>query len=115
MAFDEVNAEVREFCEERDWTQYHSPKELGIGLVTESSELLEEFRFRDRDEQVELLSDSERRADVEAEIADVLFFLLRFADLYDVDLETALERKLAENRERYPVDEYKGSNDKYDE
>jgi NTP pyrophosphatase (non-canonical NTP hydrolase) len=115
MAFDDVNAEVREFCEARDWGQYHSPKELGIGLVTESSELLDEFRFKDEDEQVELLSDPQRRRDIEAEVADVLFFLLRFADLYDVDLEEALRLKLETNRERYPVDEYRGSNEKYDE
>lgn len=115
MAFDEVNSEVREFCEARDWGQYHSPKELGIGLVTESSELLDEFRFKDPDEQIDLLSNPERREDVEEEIADVLFFLLRFADLYDVDLEEALRLKLEANRERYPVDEYRGSNKKYDE
>jgi len=115
MAFEELNSEVREFCEARDWEQYHSPKELGIGLVTESSELLEEFRFKDTEEQIDLLSNPERRADVEAEIADVLFFVLRFADLYDVDLETALRQKLEANRERYPVEEFKGSNKKYDE
>ena len=115
MEFDALNAEVREFCEAREWGQYHAPKELAIGLVTESSELVEEFRFKDEAEQVELLQESERRADVEDEVADVLFFLLRFADLYDVDLEAALERKLEKNRQRYPEDEYKGSNRKYDE
>ena len=115
MEFEELNVAVREFCEVREWGQFHSPKELGIGLVTESSELLDEFRFKDEDEQVAVLEDAEGRAEVEAEVADVLFFLLRFADLYDVDLEEALERKLAVNRERYPVDEYKGRNEKYDE
>ncbi|WP_254837848.1 nucleotide pyrophosphohydrolase [Natronomonas marina] len=115
MQLDEVNAEVREFCETREWEQYHTPKELAIGLVTESSELLELFRFKERSEQSDLLTDSEKREDVEDELADVLFFLLRFADLYDVDLEAALERKLEKNRQRYPEDEYKGSNRKYDE
>ena len=115
MELDALNREVREFCEAREWEQFHSPKDLGIGLVTESSELLEEFRFKDEAEQLDLLDDSERREAVEAEVADVFFFLLRFADLYDIDLEDALERKLVENRERYPADEYKGSNKKYDE
>jgi len=115
MTFEELNTEVREFCEARDWRQYHSPKDLGIGLVTESSELLDEFRFKDADEQVDLLSDPQRREDVEEEVADILFFLLRFADLYDIDLERALELKLEKNRERYPVDEYEGSNKKYNE
>jgi len=113
--FDELNRDVRKFCEERDWTQYHTPKNLAIGLSTESNELLELFRFKDRDEQEAFLADTESRADVEDELADVLFFILRFADLYDVDLEKALTTKLEKNRARYPKKEYKSSNRKYDE
>lgn len=115
MQLDELNAEVRAFCERRDWEQYHTPKDLAIGLTTESSELLELFRFKDWDEQMDLLGNAESREDVEAELADILFFLLRYADLYDIDLEAALERKLETNRARYPANEYKGSNKKYDE
>lgn len=115
MQFDELNAEVREFCETREWEQYHTPKDLAIGLTTESSELLELFRFKNQTEQSELLAASEARDDVEDELADILFFLLRFADLYDIDLESALTRKLEKNRQRYPAEEYRGSNKKYDE
>ena len=115
MEFDELNAEVREFCEQRDWRQYHTPKDLAIGLTTESSELLEQFRFKDREEQLALLDASESREQIEDEIGDILFFLLRFADVYDVDLESALMAKLEKNRARYPQEEYKGSNKKYDE
>ena len=115
MQFEELNVAVREFCESRDWGQYHTPKDLAIGLVTESSELLELFRFKDRTEQSELLAESEKREDVEDELADILFFLLRYADLYDINLEAALERKLEKNGKRYPENEYKGSNEKYDE
>lgn len=115
MQLDELTVEVREFCEKRDWGQYHTPKDLAIGLATESSELLELFRFKDRSEQSELLADSGKREDIEDELADVLFFLLRYADLYDIDLEAALERKLEKNRARYPENEYKGRNEKYDE
>lgn len=115
MQLDELTVNVREFCENRDWGQYHTPKDLAVGLVTESSELLELFRFKHRSEQSELLADSEKREDVEDELADILFFLLRDADLYDINLESALERKLKKNRERYPENEYKGSNKKYDE
>lgn len=115
MQFEELNADVREFCENRDWSQYHTQKDLAIGLVTESSELLELFRFRDETEQSHHLDDPEKREDIEDELADILFFLLRYADLYDIDLESALERKLEKNRERYPAKKYKGSNKKYDE
>lgn len=115
MEFDELNVEVRQFCEAREWEQYHTPKDLAIGLVTESSELLELFRFKDRAEQAAVLKEGGQREAVEDEVADVLFFLLRFADLHDIDLEAALERKLEKNRERYPANEFKGSNRKYDE
>lgn len=115
MQFEELNTEVREFCEKRDWDQYHTPKDLAIGLVTESSELLELFRFKDSTEQSELLAEPAKREEVEDEVADILFFMLRFADIYDIDLETALARKLEKNRKRYPEEEYKGSNKKYDE
>lgn len=115
MQFDELNVEVREFCEQREWGQFHTPKDLAIGLVTESSELLELFRFKKEGEQSKLVADSETRKHVEEELADILFFLLRYADLYEIDLEAALERKLETNRARYPTNEYKGSNRKYDE
>jgi NTP pyrophosphatase (non-canonical NTP hydrolase) len=115
VTLDELTDDVREFCEERDWTQFHTPKNLAIGLSTESNELLELFRFKDRADQDALFADPEKRADVENELADILFFVLRFADLHDVDLEAALETKLEKNRERYPKDEYKSSNRKYNE
>lgn len=108
-------AEVREFCDRRDWEQYHTPKELAIGLTTESGELLERFRFKDEQEQTALLADADGRETVEDELADVLFFLLRFADLYDVDLAAALASKLEKNRARYPEDQYRGRNEKHDE
>lgn len=75
MNRDELRTDIREFCEERSWTQFHTSKELAIGLSTESNELLEMFRFKYRVDQEALLADAEKRADVEAELADVLFFV----------------------------------------
>ncbi|MDT3436064.1 nucleotide pyrophosphohydrolase [Haloarcula sp. 1CSR25-25] len=115
MQLDELNAEIREFCDRREWGQYHTPKELAIGITTESSELLERFRFKNKQEQIALIDEPRSREIIEDEMADVLFFLLRFADLYDIDLETALENKLEKNRAQYPEDEYKGRNKKHDE
>lgn len=112
---DTLNEEVREFCEMRNWTQFHTPKNLAIGLSTESNELLELFRFKGQADQDAVLTDSEKRADVEDELADVLFFMLRFTDLYDIDLEAALERKLEKNHERYPKEEYQSCNKKHNE
>jgi NTP pyrophosphatase (non-canonical NTP hydrolase) len=115
MPLDELHADVRQFCEKRDWRQYHTPKDLAIGLTTESSELLEHFRFKDHDDQQALFEDPDHREQIEDELADILFFLLRFADLNDIDLDVALTRKLEKNSEKYPKKEYKGSNKKYDE
>jgi NTP pyrophosphatase (non-canonical NTP hydrolase) len=115
MSIEEMHAAVREFCETREWDEYHAPKELAIGMATESSELLQEFRFKDHDEQLALLAEPDARADIEDELADVLFFVLRFADMYDVELDDALASKIEKNRARFPANEYKGRNEKYDE
>ena len=101
---------VRRFCEARDWDQFHSPKELAIGVVTEGAELLDLFRFLELDQQLEVLGDSEKRERVENELADVLFFTLRFAQRFDVDLAAALKRKIDINESKYPVDLSKGRN-----
>ena len=103
---------VRTFCEERDWTQFHTPKELSIGMVTEASELLELFRFQSDAQMKDMLADVIYREHIGDELADQLFFLLRFADLYGFDLSAELQRKIAKNNEKYPIDESYGSNRK---
>ena len=102
---------IDEFCSERDWDQYHSPKELAIGLSTEANELLALFRFQS-DEQIMDMFKNQREV-IEDEIVDSLFFVLRFASLYDVDLLAALERKMVRNRLKYPIELAKGKNIKY--
>lgn len=104
---------VREFCDERDWDQFHSSKELAIGLVTEASELLAEFRFLDPDQCRATVENPERRKIIGHELADVLFFLLRFSERYDFDLAVELEEKIALNAQKYPVAKFKGRNHKY--
>jgi len=100
-----LHAAVRSFCAVRDWDRYHTPQALAIGITTEAAELLQEFRFLEPDEQVALFDEPDRREAVEDECADVLFFLLRLADRHDIDLETALLRKLDKNAQRYPPTE----------
>ncbi len=101
---DAMTVQVRDFCDARDWRKYHTPKELAIGMVTESSELLQLFRFISDEHIAEMFEDTEQRQAIEDEIADTLLFLLRFADLNDIDLQAALSSKLKRNGERYPVD-----------
>ena len=100
---------VRIFCEVRDWDQYHSPKELAIGVVTEAGELLDKFRFLS-DRQITQLLESEKRKEIEHEVADVLFFLLRFAQRFNIDLDDALRAKLEINARKYPIEKARGNN-----
>ena len=105
---EELKARVQRFCEERDWDQFHGPKELAIGIVTEAAELLDHFRFLSEEQADEVLVEAETRAEIEAELADVFYFVLRFAQRFGIDLDEALRNKLAKNAERYPVERSRG-------
>ena len=111
----ELKDKVQKFCEERDWDQFHNPKDLAIGVSTEASELLDIFRFKRDADIKEIMSDSSKRQKVGDELADVLYFLLRFAQMNNFDLSEELERKLEKNNTNYPVEKAKGSNKKYNE
>lgn len=101
---DAMTEQVRDFCDDRGWRKYHTPKELAIGMATESSELLQLFRFMSDERIAEMFEDAEQRQVIEDEVADTLLFLLRFADLNRINLPAALSSKLKRNGERYPVD-----------
>ena len=111
----ELKEKVKKFCEARDWDQYHGAKDLAISIITESSELLEHFRFKSKEEVEELFKNPKKRQEIGEEMADILYFLLRLSQRYDIDLSTELNRKLDINEKRYPVDKIKGSNKKYTE
>lgn len=113
-SFQEWKDRVQAFCAERDWDQFHGPKDLAIGAVTEASELLEEFRFLTEAQCAQKLRDPEGRDAIADELADTLFFVLRFAARFDFDLASALERKLEKNAKKYPVEKSRGRNTKYD-
>ncbi|MBR2093445.1 MAG: nucleotide pyrophosphohydrolase [Candidatus Methanomethylophilaceae archaeon] len=110
-----LKGEVKAFCEERDWDRFHNPKDLAIGMVTEASELLDIFRFKGAGQCQALLSDPGSREHIEEEVADVLYFVLRFAQMNGIDLSEALESKISKNAKKYPVDLSKGKNLKYTE
>lgn len=109
----ELKERIRRFCTERDWDQYHNAKDLAIGIITEAAELLEHFRFKSNEESDALFNDPERRREIAQELADILHFVLRLAQRYNIDLSDELSAKLALNAARYPVDKAKGSNKKY--
>ncbi|MFP4111503.1 MAG: nucleotide pyrophosphohydrolase [Candidatus Woesearchaeota archaeon] len=106
---------VQKFCEDRDWDQFHSAKDLAIGIITEASEVLEHFRFKSKQEEDIFFKDPKKREDISDEMADVLYFLTRMAQLYDIDLSEAFKKKMAKSEKKYPVALSKGSNKKYTE
>ena len=109
----ELKQLVKVFCEARDWDQFHGPKELAIGVITEAAELLEHFRFMSETQMQKLLSDSAKRKEIQSELADILFFILRFSQRFDIDLSTSLKAKLKHNATKYPVRRARGKNLKY--
>lgn len=102
------------FRDERDWRQFHTPKDLAISICLEAAELLECFQWKNREEVVRFLADEENTARVGKEMADVLILLISMADVLGIDLVDAARAKLAENGRKYPVARAKGNAKKYD-
>lgn len=106
-------ARLREFAQARDWEQFHTPKNLSMALIAEAAELVEHFQWL-TPAQSERLPPETLQA-VEQEMADVLLYLLRMADVLGVDLEAAAWRKIEINERKYPADKVRGSARKADE
>ncbi len=101
---------LRDFARERDWEQFHTPKNLAMALIVEAAELLEHFQWLTPEQSGRL--DRARRQAVEEELADVLIYLVRLADRLGVDLLAAAGRKMAANAEKYPAARARGRADK---
>jgi NTP pyrophosphatase (non-canonical NTP hydrolase) len=110
---EELRLALRRFAAEREWDQFHSPKNLAMALSVEAAELLEHFQWLSDAASSKL--DPETRAKVSEELADVLLYLVRLADKLDVDLAVAASKKLKVNAAKYPIDKARGSSKKYSE
>jgi NTP pyrophosphatase (non-canonical NTP hydrolase) len=104
---------LREFAAERDWDQYHTPKNLSMALIAEAAELIEHFQWVAGDTSHQLTDKT--RCSVEEELADILIYLVRISDKLDIDLYDAVERKIVINEKKYPADKVRGSARKYTE
>lgn len=104
---DRALQKLRDFRDERDWKQFHNPKDLAIALNIEASELLEAFLWK--------TPEAADRKKVKEELADVLAYALMLADAYDFDIEKIVLEKIALNEAKYPVSEARGRADKYNE
>ncbi|MBC8412996.1 nucleotide pyrophosphohydrolase [bacterium] len=105
---------ILKFRKDRDWEQYHKPKDLAVSIVIEAAELLENFQWKSDGEVQEMLS-GEKRIDVEEEIADIAMYLTYLSHDLKIDLEKVMSDKLEKNRKKYPSDIVRGSAKKYDE
>lgn len=111
--FNTLRDRLKAFAQERDWEQFHSPKNLAMALIVEAAELLEHFQWLTL-EQSESLSGDKRR-EVELEMADIFIYLMRLCERLDVDLLEVVEDKIKMNEEKYPADVVRGSAKKYSE
>jgi dCTP diphosphatase len=109
----DIRDDLRRFAAERDWEQFHSPKNLAIALTVEASELLETFQWLTDEASTEL--PPEKIVRVREEMADVLLYLVRLADKLDVDLLDAAQDKIELNAKKYPPDKARGISRKYTE
>ena len=105
---DDLLEQLRAFVEERDWKQYHTPKNLAMAIGTEAAELMEHFRWVKNDESRDMACDPEVKAKAGEELADILAFVLSFANTAGIDITTSLKAKMAKNDKKYSADQYKG-------
>ena len=106
---------LREFAAAREWNQFHTPKNLAMALAGEAGELLEIFQWLTPEQSAQVASTAKGREAVEHELADVLGYVIRLADVLGIDLAQALWTKLRLNGEKYPVERARGHARKYSE
>jgi dCTP diphosphatase len=111
----ELKTRVLAFVRERDWEQFHSPKNLSMALAAESGELMEHFLWATNEQSYAITQDPVKRARIADELADVVIYALEFANMTNLDLAAAIEAKMAANAKKYPVEKARGRSDKYTE
>jgi NTP pyrophosphatase (non-canonical NTP hydrolase) len=107
----ETIARIRKFRDDRDWKQFHNPKDLAVSICIEAAELLELFQWKTGEESARFAVDNRER--VSEEIADVVIYLVELADITGIDLAKAIDAKLEKNAKKYPVDKSRGRSTKY--
>lgn len=105
---DELRREIAAFIHERDWEQFHDPKNLSMAIATEAAELMEHFRWTKNDASRDLVADPATQQAIAEELADILAFALSFANAAGIDISSTLRAKMAKNARKYPADQYRG-------
>jgi len=113
MNITDIQKKLQKFAEERNWDQFHSPKNLSMALAAEAAELLEIFQWLTEEQSKELVKNEKEMALVREEAADVFIYLARLADKLGIDIEEEVKKKIRLNEQKYPVELSKGSATKY--
>ena len=106
MNYEKINNEIKKFVEERDWDQFHSPKNLSMALSVEASELVEIYQWQKEDDYK--TDDVKIKDAVKDELVDIFFYLMRMCHKTNIDLEKSFYEKMEKNRKKYPIEKYKG-------
>jgi dCTP diphosphatase len=113
MNLEDIRQRLAEFARERNWDQFHTPKNLSMALAAEVAELLEIFQWLTDEQSKEIANIESEMEQIREEIADVFIYLIRLADKLDVDIEKAVLDKIAMNEKKYPVELAKDNATKY--
>jgi len=113
MDITKIQNQLRDFASERDWEQFHTPKNLAMALSVEASELVEIFQWITPDESKS--PDQKQLNSIRSEVADIAMYLIRFCSILDIDLEEAIKRKIIQNEGKYPISLSKGNAKKYNQ
>ena len=109
----EIKERISRFISKRNWEQYHSPKNISMSIAIEAAELMEHFQWLSPEESRDLLGNAAGRAEIEDELADIAIYVLDFCNLFSIDIEKIIARKLGKTAKKYPVRLVKGKAHKY--
>jgi dCTP diphosphatase len=111
----DLKTRVLAFVRERDWEQFHTPKNLSMALAAETGELMEHFLWATPEQSRAIAAEPAKRAKIADELADVVIYAIEFANMTGLDISAAIEAKMAANAKKYPVGKSRGRSDKYTE
>jgi len=109
----DLKKKIEKFMNDRDWEQYHDPKNLSMSIAIEAAELMENFQWDNSEHSLKTLKDREKRKNIEEELADIAVYVIDFCNMNGIDLTEIIQKKLAKNEKKYPVSLSKGKAIKY--
>ena len=113
ITLQEIKARIKQFIKERDWEQFHSPKNISMSISIEAAELMEHFQWLTIEQSKKLLNDKKKRVEIEDELADITIYVLDFCNLFNINIEKSIVRKLVKTAKKYPMRIVKSKIHKY--